>query len=178
MDIDYSVKTTKGDYTLVRTEFSDIEFSICLPEILSDLSEEDLNNNFPKSHIPMAFKSNPEYKMTFTLAAAPHETNNGEITDEELKDYLLIQRYTISRLVPGYDEFGVRSKVVNDHTVMCIEYKSNSLENDLYNVFFLCLHNGNMIHGAFSCHIEDQAECGAVFLMCLSTIKFAAKMAD
>jgi len=62
MNKSYSITTPKGEFALNRAEFTDIGISLCLPEFLKDLSEEELRDKFPASQQPAVIKSDVEYK--------------------------------------------------------------------------------------------------------------------
>jgi len=171
MSKNYSVKTTKGDFMLKREEFSDLGISICIPEFLEDLSEDELQQKFIFDQKPTALKANLGHKIMFTINAAPIDIHDAN-PDDSVSELMLMQQKIISRLTPGYQEYGIKMKKFDEHILACLNYKSHSLEDDMYNIFYLFIHKGKMIHGLFSCLLADQVEWNLVFLMCLDTLKF------
>jgi len=172
MNAQYSIESTKGSFDLHRQEFSTIGFSIQLPELLEELSVEELRQRFPPAQLPVSAKVNREYGITFTIFPVTLEMLDIEIADEAVTEIMLVQKKTISRLTPGYHEYGAKSKVIDGHTIACLNYKSNSLDDDLYNIYFLFTQRNKLVQGSFSCLLADQVEWNLVFLMCLNTLKF------
>ena len=172
MEMTYTVTTEKGEFALVREEFTEIGIAMNLPEFLCDMSEEDLSMAYPSQGIPLVAKSNAERKVAFILNAITAEASDEK--DEEAHTLKLFanQKNVLSRLVPGYHEYGVKSKKIDEHTVVCLEYASYALNDDMYNVFFLLVHGGKMVYGAFSGLLEELYEMSLVFLTCLNSLKF------
>ena len=173
MDIAYTITTTKSEFSLVRGAFADIGLSICLPDFLEDLSEEEFNQTFSTSEGPIVAKANRmEYNLGLVMGAADTETQEEMDETAFVQELFVAQHKAISRLTPGYQEIGIKSKKIGGHTVICLEYLSQSLEADLYDLFFLLVHEDKMIYGTFSCLREDAPEMSIVFLACLDTLQF------
>jgi len=168
----YTVTTAKGKFVLNREELPNTSVSIFLPDFLEDLSEDELNQKFPISKRPAIVKSNTEYKAAFIVGATDVEVPEDLSEEQAVQELFATQQKTISRLVPGYQEYGVQSKKIEDHTIICLEYMSHSVEDDLYNIFFLLVHEGKMIYGTFSNLLEEAREMSLVFLACLNSVQF------
>jgi len=172
MDTTHTITTKKGEFLLSREESADIGVSICLPETLTDLSEDELAQTFSVSDRSIVVKTDKESKVAFVMNATDVAVQ--EDMDEEafVKGLFAAQHTALSRLVPGYQEYGIKSKKIADHTVICAEYMAHSLEDDLYNIFFLFVHEGKMIYGTFSYLLEDAPELNIMFLVCLDSLQF------
>ena len=173
MNTSYTVEISKGTFALNREEYEDLGVSICLPEILESFSEEQIREKFVLAQNPTGLKVNTEHKIMFTINSTPMEIPGISPSDDSVNVLILEQQKVISRLTPGYQEYGVKSKLIDGHMVACLNYKSQSLEDDMYNIFYVFLHRGKMINGMFSCPLADQVEWNLVFLMCLDTLQFA-----
>jgi len=174
MSINYTVTTTKGEFVLKREEFSSVGISIYLPEFLKNLSEEDLGRAFPTSEQPVVVRACAEHKVSFMLNTVDIGLPDGKDEETAILELFSVQEKAVSRLTPGYQEYSTRSKNMDGHTIICLEYRSHALEDDVYNIFFLFVHEGKMIYGTFSCLLEDAAEMNLVFLACLDTLQFEA----
>ena len=174
MENAYSVTTINGDFCLKRNDFPSIGISICLPDYLDNMREEEVNMLFPAFVRPTVSKTNTEYSISFMLKDVAIDMSQGLEADALLLDSFVAQHKMLSRMVPGYREFGVNRKEIERHIVFCVEYMSYSLEDDLYNVFFTLACGGKIIHGTFSCLAEKLHEMRMVFYMCLDTIQFSS----
>lgn len=172
MQTGYTVTTEKGEFTLVRESFPNTEVSMYLPDFLTELSDEEINQAFPLAQRPVILKSNTEKKVVFvanmTPVNIPSDIDEGTATLNLFSE----QAQALSRLTPGFHDNGARSKKIAERTVVCLEYASYALEDDMYNLFFLFVHGGNMIYGTFSCLFEEQLEMNLVFLACLDSLQF------
>ena len=172
MNSDITVKTTKGEYALNWIEFPDAGVSIRLPENLSDLPEEERQKLFSTSE-STAIKADFKNKIFFSLNSSQIDITEDQSEEESVLGLMAAQQKAISRLTPGYQEYGIRKKKIDGgHIIACLDFKSNSLENDIYNIFCLFIHKGRMISGTFSCLLEDEIEWNIVFLACLDSLNF------
>ena len=163
---------TDDTLPLKREAFPKIGVSIRLPETFRDLTEEERSK---RPTIPGTYeilKADTENNLSFMISVSPLEIKN-ERPEAEIAIQLLIdQKRVISRLTPGYQEAGLWRKEIDGHTIASLSYKSNSIENNLYVLFFLCVHKGEMVFGTFTCVFSEEAEWNQVFLMCLESLEF------
>jgi len=172
MDKGIVVKTTKGTFELKEEDFSDFGVSICLPEVLTDLSDEERTNKVITTGEPDLIRTDLSNGIVFTISSSPAEIKEGIYDNEAVEGFMSAQHKIISRLTPGYLEYGMKIKQIESHTIACLRFKSNAIDDDMYNIFYLFIHKGKMIFGTFSCILDDQAEWELVFLTCLDTLKF------
>ena len=76
----------------------------------------------------------------------------------------------VGHITPGFQMFGSGTKSVNDITVACMDYKSNSLDGDKYTVMFLFLTKENCYLGNFTTPLTNQKECTQAFLLMIDTL--------
>ena len=172
METSYTVKTPKGEFALKREDFIELGFTMCLPEFLVDLSEDERREKLPASQQSAVAKTDSDSRVSFVLHQAEIDGKHGLDDDSLTINLMAKQKQAISRLAPGYRYCETLSKKIDDHTVICLEFISNALDGDLYNIFFLLVHESRMIFGTFSCRYEDAGEMNYVFLMCLNTLQF------
>ena len=168
----YIITTEKGEFSLIPEELIDVGISISLPDFLKDISEEDISKIFPATEQPIILRSCTERNVSFLINASDVPKSDSGNEEEFVLGLFRGQHNFISRLTPGYVEHGVRSKTIDCHTIACLEYSSNTIDDTLYNIFFLTVHNDKMIFGTFSCLAKDLLEMNIVFLACLSTLSF------
>lgn len=173
MESRFTVKSGKGNFQLVRQKFLNESVSIRLPEFLKDLSEDERKNrrlSLPDSDV---LKMNKEHKVMFALSVNDFSLRQDEHLDEEERVAVMLeaQRRVVSRIAPGYQEYGVHCKKIDGRTVGYLKYKSNSIEDDIYNIFYLFFGGDKMITGVFSGLMADMEEWNHIFLVCLDTLK-------
>ena len=175
MGTDNILVTSKDTLALKREEFHSIGISISLPETFRELTEEERNRRPTIPDGSEVVRVDMENKLSFMVNTTPVEIKNTKSEPETVVQLISDQKKVFSRLSPGYQEAGLWRKEIDGHTVACLSYKSNSIEDDLYTVFFLCIHKGNMIFGTFTSVYSDDVEWNPTFLMCLESLQFIEK---
>lgn len=164
MKCSMSVTTSLGAAELSVRMFPEEGVSIRLPETM--VRADEGHSPSPMAYQPQHQFIDAKNRILFMLSSSPAEDGI------DLEALAAIQRQMISRVSPGYAEYGVKRKVINGNPVVCINYKSNAIDCDLYNVFYLTMHRGKAICGLFSCPLDLQVEWNLVFLMCIDTLAF------
>jgi hypothetical protein len=172
MNTDYTVKTTKGTFALKRETFPAFGVSMRLPETLQDLSPEERQKRQLASGVAEVIKTDMKNKIAFTINSSPGEPQGDKTEDAFVNELILVQQNAISRLTPGYKEYELKCKIIDEHTIAYLSFKSNSLSDDIFNIFYMLIQKEKIISGTFSCLFPDHEEWRLVFLMCLDTIKF------
>jgi len=171
MDVLYNIKTSKNEFSLVYGEYPNLGISLCIPDFLIDIFDKDNSEEHAPLEIPNIIKVCKTYGITFTLHSTKAAYNEKENSERIIAATFSYQKDIISRTAPGYQCHEVACKKISNFSVFVLEYSSEVTENRMYNLFFMFMHNNQIIYGNFSCYIEDAEEYEMVFKMCVNTIK-------
>ena len=136
-------------------------FKINLPDFFVDMHFDDKNTGT----IPGIIKTNETKDIFFTFDKVSEILNINTV--QKVLDQ---QRRVVSRLAPGYKEFGYGTKQINNNIIACLEYKSNAVYKDLYNVFYMISLENEMVVGTFTCPYVILSMWRPIFLACIDSI--------
>jgi hypothetical protein len=121
------------------------EVTVYLPEQFKDLSEMAAQEKYPSINRPQVIKANSENTANFTFSLLEENSFDFPMTAEFIWE-------EIDRIFPRnvlYDTGIVKSE---DLETLWLEYKSFSVEKEVYNILFIVKSKGkNFIVGTFNC---------------------------
>jgi len=171
MDSNISIKTSFCDFNLVCEKFDDFGFSICLPDFLDELTEEEIVAKFTETENVLAARADIKCKVGLTLSAESLEVPETTNLDDYFESLFYHYEYEISQSTSNYERTDMQYVKNNEYTLTWLSYRSSFSENDIYNVFFFALLDNILVSGTFSCLFDECEEWKLVFLICLNSFK-------
>ena len=168
--ISFEFENEKDNFKMVLTELCAINTTMLLPEILVDLSEDDLKKYYPNDRRPTIAKKCAERTISFSLHYS--KINSENVTDDYIPNIVHIQDKSLSRVVPGYEKYNMISKSINNNDVACLLYRSYSIEHDLFNILFVFIHKEKLVQGNFACLLDEHDIWTMFFQSCIESLEF------
>jgi hypothetical protein len=139
---------------------------IDLPDGFYKMTEEDLKEK--------NFLIKPEYiftnKENAYIILEIKEKEKGEFLDNLKKTYAVMERIT-----PGFKGLGMAKKMINDIEVGAIQYKSNTVTDELYNIMMICQVKDTQLMVSGHCVWGEYAKWKPLFFKMSETIREDSK---
>jgi len=169
MDSNISIKTSFCEFSLAYEKFDDFGFSICIPDFLNELMEDEIAVKFTETKSILTARTDVKRKVGLTFSAEPIEISKIINIDDYFENLYYNYEYEISQTAPNYARTDMQHVKNDEYFLTWLSYTSSFSENDVYNVFFFALLGNILITGTFSCLLDEHEEWKHVFFICLNS---------
>lgn len=153
------------EFKLKTYSFFEDTVQIQLPEFMQDMSPNEEQRIFTSNTMSQTILSASQDYPVLSFSKQPCDASINSI-----EEFIEQQRKVFCRIIPGYIEFGRGTKMINSLNVGCIQYKSNAIDQDLYNIFFSLKHKVEIYCGVLVTPYDFHEIWTSIFLNCIETL--------
>lgn len=115
-----------------------------LPAGWQVVGPDKLAMHFPEDQVPLAVVTDKQHNANWVLQQSDYPLNNDNF------NYVFeIQRRTLSRMTPGYEECEVVHSQVGGQRVSCLVYRSHAASEVIFSATFITALGSKMLVGTF-----------------------------
>lgn len=157
-----------GDDLIKFTEYRlfDSRMCILLPDHFSDMDSENARKKYPSEQRPQIIKTNQSGTVNFTFSLIEEEVRPEQLNGLRDGFHKAIKRLQPADIfldqgeVPAYDRF-----------CSWMDFRSYALDNDIYNLMFLCIIGGQLLLGMFNCPLREWMDWKEVLTQIMMSLK-------
>lgn len=137
----------------------DEKLQISIPTGFKDASSDYIKKHYGYGMQPQIVKVKEKEGVTISIFYLKEKVGENNLLNE-------VKRYEIlyHRVLPGFEQFGIRHKEIHGHTYVSMQYKSFALERDLYNFMVMGSLEGHMLLVQFHCTYKEYEKWRPIFL--------------
>lgn len=138
----------------IFTEFTPVEvlkkFTVLLPSDFVTMPASIAKIKYPAQQRPQCIKTNLETSTNFAISLFDFKMNEKHL-DKEAQSL----KQVLKKTNPSMEFYEQGIEQLEDFNVAWFDYKSFAVDTQIYNIMFVGVAEGKMLHGVFNCMFKD-----------------------